>query len=78
MGAFVRNCRLCKQPMESSPFMLCKTCLVERDSVRSYIAKRPHVSLKEIADSTNVPYEKVRNMVNLGVSIGKENGTQVH
>lgn len=61
--------------MESSPFMMCTACLVERDRVRNYIAKHPHVSLEEIAVSTNVSLKKVRNMVNLGISIKKEHGT---
>ncbi|GAA0595751.1 hypothetical protein GCM10009001_09850 [Virgibacillus siamensis] len=77
MGTFVRNCRLCREPMESSPFMMCTKCLVESDHVRTYIVKHPHVSLEEIAHSTDVPLEKVKNMVNLGISIRKENGTGV-
>ncbi|MFC4559103.1 hypothetical protein ACFO3D_12970 [Virgibacillus kekensis] len=66
MGTFIRNCRLCKKPMESSPFMMCPTCLVESDRVRSFVAKCPKVSVEEIASATNVEKEKVENMVNLG------------
>ncbi|MFA1819881.1 hypothetical protein ACDX78_06755 [Virgibacillus oceani] len=67
MGELVRNCRLCQQPMERSPFMLCMTCLTETDRVQSFIRKNPLVSIEEISRSTNVPYEKVEKMVHLGV-----------
>jgi hypothetical protein len=67
MGELVRNCRLCKQPMESSPFMLCMTCLAETDRVQSFIRKNPLVSMEEISRSTNVSLEKVEKMAHLGV-----------
>ncbi|APC47394.1 hypothetical protein [Virgibacillus halodenitrificans] len=73
MGEFVRNCRLCKEPMESSPFMMCPTCLIEGDRVRSFIRKHPLVSVEEISTSTNVDVEKVKNMVKLGLSSKHEN-----
>ncbi|MGJ9459280.1 hypothetical protein [Oceanobacillus sp. CF4.6] len=66
MGDFVRNCRLCKEPMKSSPFMMCLTCLKDSEQVRNYIRKRPHATLEEISLSTNVSHEKVENMVSLG------------
>ncbi|WP_164215970.1 hypothetical protein [Virgibacillus sp. YIM 98842] len=69
MGELVRNCRLCKQPMESSPFMLCTTCLTETDKVQSFIKKNPLVSIEEISRWTNVPCEKVKKMAHLGVEL---------
>ncbi|UJL47531.1 hypothetical protein KFZ58_06585 [Virgibacillus sp. NKC19-16] len=65
MAAFIRNCRLCKEPMESSPFMMCETCLRETDRVRNFIRKNPHVSIKEISLSTDIPQEKAQNMIKL-------------
>lgn len=67
MRGLVRNCRLCKQPMESSPFMLCATCLAETDRVQSYIRKNPLVTIAEISQSTEVPLEKVNRLVHLGL-----------
>lgn len=78
MGEFVRNCRLCKEPMESSPFMMCATCLNESNTVRSFIRKNPQVSLEEISRSTNVPYEKVQAMVKLGLSSKTDFESNVH
>lgn len=66
MGDFVRNCRLCKEPMESSPFIMCPTCLKDSELIRSYVQKNPHVTLEDISKSTNVPIEKVEKMVSLG------------
>lgn len=68
MGEFIRNCRLCKKQMESGPFMMCTTCLVESDRIRSFIAKKPHVSVEEISLATNVSVEKVERMIDLGVN----------
>lgn len=65
MGEIVRNCRLCKEPMESSPFMMCQTCLIQSDRVRHFISKNQHVSVEEISLLTNVPQEKIQNMVKL-------------
>jgi len=65
MRELVRNCRLCKEPMESSPFMLCSTCLAETDRVQSFIKKHPLVSMDEISRSTNVPREKLKKMTHL-------------
>jgi len=67
MGELVRNCRLCKQSMQGSPFMLCMTCLAETDKVQSFIRKNPLVSMDEISRSTNVSLEKVKKMAHLGV-----------
>ncbi|MFB4167037.1 hypothetical protein [Virgibacillus sp. JSM 102003] len=66
MGEFIRNCRLCKKQMESGPFMMCTTCLVESDRIRSFIVKNPHVSIEEISLATNVSVEKVEQMIDLG------------
>lgn len=68
MGAFVRKCRLCKEPMESSPFMMCTTCLSESEKVRNFIKKNPLVSVEEISRSTNIAIEKVESMVKLGLN----------
>ncbi|MBP1947377.1 hypothetical protein [Virgibacillus litoralis] len=68
MGEFIRNCRLCMKQMESGPFMMCTTCLVESDRIRSFISKKPYVSVEEISLATNVSVEKVERMVDLGVN----------
>lgn len=68
MGGIVRNCRLCKRAMETSPFMLCRICLVESDKVQSHIAKHPNTSIDQIAQATEVPFKKIREMVKLGLS----------
>ncbi|WP_188456555.1 hypothetical protein [Virgibacillus oceani] len=70
MGYIVRNCRLCAKPMESSPFMMCTACLMESDRVKNYILKHPHVSIEQIAEATQIPFEKVFKMVELGLSKG--------
>ncbi|MFD1037614.1 hypothetical protein ACFQ3N_04135 [Virgibacillus byunsanensis] len=72
MGEIVRYCRLCEKQMESSPFMMCTTCLVESDRVRNYVIKHPQVSLEEISLSTNVPYEKVENMIKLNKRVTRQ------
>lgn len=66
MGEIVRNCRLCKVRMESGPFMMCATCLVENERVTSFISKKPHVSIEEISRSTHVPHVKIEKMIELG------------
>lgn len=67
MEEFIRSCRLCKESMESSLFMMCPTCLADSGRVRNFIVKNPHVSVEEIASATNVPLEKVEGMVSLGI-----------
>ncbi len=66
MGGIVRNCRLCKEPMESSPFIMCPTCLRDSELIRSFVQKTPHVTLEEISESTNISLEKIENMATLG------------
>lgn len=68
MGEIVRNCRLCKEPMESSPFTMCATCLFESEQVRHFISKHPLVKIEEISRATNVSFEKVEQMVELGLN----------
>ncbi|WP_106498149.1 hypothetical protein [Lentibacillus sp. Marseille-P4043] len=68
MGKFLRNCRLCQRPMESSPFMMCATCLKDSDKVRNFSVKHPYVSVEEIAQETQVSFAKVNNMVKLGLN----------
>lgn len=68
MGEFVRNCRLCQKPMETSPFKMCTTCLTESNRVQSFVIKHPHVSVERISRETEVSYEKVKLMVKLGLS----------
>jgi len=67
MGKIVRNCRLCDKPMQASPFMLCKTCLNERETVRSHVMKHPSISIESIASATDVSYDKVERMIKLGL-----------
>lgn len=78
MGAFVRNCRLCKEPMESSPFMMCTTCLSESEKVRNFIKKNPLVSVVEISRSTSVAIKKVESMVKLGLNDRDNLKTDAH
>ncbi|PAV29816.1 hypothetical protein CIL05_10655 [Virgibacillus profundi] len=78
MGEIVRNCRLCKVPMESSPFPMCENCLKERDRVRSFITKNQFASVEEISLSTNVPREKVEKMAKLGVNPKSDLETNIH
>ncbi|GAB3060823.1 hypothetical protein [Virgibacillus ainsalahensis] len=78
MGRFVRNCRLCEEPMESSPFMMCTTCLTESDRVRSFIRKNPHVSVQEISQETNVPQLKIENMIKLRFTRKNDMETGIH
>lgn len=68
MRDFVRNCRLCGEPMESSPFMTCPTCLKDSEQIRNFILKNPHVSIEEISRSTDVAFEKVEKMVQIGLN----------
>lgn len=55
--------------MQASPFMLCKTCLNEREIVRSHVMKHPSISIKSIALATDVTYDKVERMIKLGTEI---------
>ncbi len=68
MGGIVRKCRLCHKPMEASPFTLCKTCLVERELVRSYVMKHPKISVAEISQETGVTREHVKRMIRMSNS----------
>ncbi|WP_100011360.1 hypothetical protein [Lentibacillus sediminis] len=65
MGKVVRNCRLCKETMPSSPFMLCSTCLTEMGKVQNYLRTRPRASVQEVSLSANVPQEKIEKMIKL-------------
>ncbi|GAB3798630.1 hypothetical protein [Virgibacillus kimchii] len=69
MVELIRNCRLCKQPMERSPFMLCMTCLADFEKVKTFTRKNPLVSMEDISHSTNVPIGKVEKMIDLGVEL---------
>lgn len=68
MGELIRSCRLCKKSMESSPFTMCNTCLMEINRVQSFVVKHPHVSIEKISQETEVPYDKVEQLVKLGLS----------
>ena len=68
MEAFVRHCRLCNEPIESSPFTMCTTCLYESEQVRQFISKHPLVSIEEISRATNIPLQKVEQMAELGLN----------
>lgn len=67
MREIVRNCRLCQESMENSPFMLCTTCLRESEHVWNFIRKNPLVSIKDISVATDISYVKVERMVHYGV-----------
>ncbi|MCG5102048.1 hypothetical protein [Oceanobacillus alkalisoli] len=66
MREIVRNCRLCQESMDNSPFMLCQTCLKESEQVWNFIKKNPYVSIKDIAVATEVSFVKVERMINYG------------
>lgn len=68
MADFVRNCRLCGESMESSPFMMCPICLKDSEQIRNFIVKNPHVSVEDISQATDVPFVKVEKMVSLGLN----------
>lgn len=68
MVDFVRNCRLCGESMESSPFMMCPACLKDSEQIRSFIVKNPLVSIEEISQATGVAFGKVEKMVSLGLN----------
>lgn len=72
MGEFIRSCRLCKKPMESSSFTMCNTCLTEINSVQSFVIKNPHVSIERISEQTGVPCNKVEQLVELGLNVNVE------
>ncbi len=68
MEEMIRKCRLCQEPMPPSPFMTCPSCLADSEKVKTYILKHPHVTPEKIAEATEVPLDKVSNMVKLGVN----------
>ncbi|WP_404451619.1 hypothetical protein LG329_14940 [Virgibacillus necropolis] len=78
MGEIVRDCRLCKKPMESSPFTMCNSCLMESNRVQSFVIKHPHVSIERISQETEVPHDKVELMVKLGLSEKDTTKSQAH
>ena len=67
MREIVRNCRLCQESMENSPFMLCTSCLRESEQVWNFIRKNPLVSIKDISVATEVTYAKVERIVQYGI-----------
>ncbi|WP_067724939.1 hypothetical protein [Oceanobacillus damuensis] len=66
MGEFTRNCRVCKEPMKSSPFIMCSACLKDSEQILNYIRKHPLSSLEDISQSTNVCISKIEMMVSIG------------
>ena len=66
MREIVRNCRLCQETMETSPFMLCTSCLRESEQVWKFIRKNPLVSIKDISVATEICFDKVERMVHFG------------
>ena len=69
MGNIIRNCKLCGESMNgSSPFTMCPTCLSESNSVRSIFRKNPKLSMEEVSHLSNVPLEKIKRLVKLGLS----------
>lgn len=63
----MRNCRLCDEPMTSSPFTMCQACLKDSNTVRNLINKEPHLSFHEISQVTHVPLKKVKRLLQLGL-----------
>lgn len=39
---------------------------MESDKVNNYIKENPHTSIKKISLSTKIPFDRVKEMVNLG------------
>ena len=77
MREIVRNCRLCQESMENSPFMLCTTCLKESELVWNFIRKNPLVSIKDISIATEVEYSKVERMLNQGIERNQRTSKKV-
>lgn len=65
MKKIVRNCRLCKMPMETSPFSLCPSCLLESGRIQQFLAKHPHVSIEKISLATDVSAVRIKELLNL-------------
>lgn len=68
MGNLKSTCRLCQVSMDPGPFTMCKTCLMDSEKVRQFLAKHPHVSMNQVVMETHVPIEKIEKMVKLGWS----------
>lgn len=77
MREIVRNCRLCQETMENSPFMLCTTCLKESEQVWNFIRKNPLVSLKDISIATEISYVKVEHIVHYGIERNQRKSKKV-
>jgi len=61
----VRNCRLCSEPMDSSPFAMCQLCLIDSEKVRSTIRKKPNLSIEEISQLTEVSVIKINKLAKI-------------
>jgi len=69
MGNIIRNCKLCGESMNgSSPFTMCPVCLSESNTVRGIFKKNPKLSMEEVSRLSNVPLEKIKQLVKLGLS----------
>ncbi|TQS76572.1 hypothetical protein DX933_00235 [Ornithinibacillus gellani] len=77
MGVFVRNCRLCHEPMSSSPFTMCPTCLDVSAKVRQFVGKNPQVSIEEISQATKVPLDKIKRLIHLGLNKKSNEETKI-
>lgn len=66
MRNVIRNCRLCEEPMDSSPFTMCTECLQVSDRIQHIISKRPSISIEEISQLSNVSVEQIRKLAQLG------------
>lgn len=54
--------------MESSPFTMCPKCLEDSNTIRTTMRKKPQLSLEEVSHLTNVPLNKIKRLVQLGLS----------
>lgn len=77
MGNVVRNCRLCTEPMDSSPFSICPACIKDSEKVRSIISKKPNLSIEEISQLTEVSVIKINKLIQITLKTRQKNQPQV-
>lgn len=78
MGNVIRNCRLCAEPMDSSPFTMCPACLKDSDKVRSVISNKPSLSIEEISQLTNVSVAHIKKLIQLGIEGRRKSQPHIH
>lgn len=67
MADLERLCKACGKPTPITPFMTCDDCLQERKKVLNFVQKHPSANPMDVSERTNVPIEKVSNMLRQGI-----------